>query len=656
LEVKRWMAIEGGTAGRVGPYDLLDRIAIGGMAEVFLACERTGAGTLGRLVVIKRILPHLAENESFVDMFLQEAEIARRIQHDNVVRIYDTGDSGGFPWIAMEYVPGSTIREIIKTATDRGEHVPLGVALYLSLQLLAGAHAAHELRNSRGEAIEIVHRDLSPHNLVVTMEGRLKVLDFGIAKATEGMDTTRTGVLKGKLSYLSPEQCRQSKLDRRSDLFTIGIVIWEMIAGRKLFAAETELATMTQIVTGEVDNLAFARSDAPPELVEAVHRSLALEREDRYPTAEAFADALRRAAERANLEIDGEAAADWLDGMMGDRQRLTEEAIEEAFERTQTTMHPDFDEPKRPRSVVAVAAIGAAAAVAVFPLLVGVAWLIAPTPTVGAVDHTDPMIADVVYPGEPVRLVLAPTIDPLVLMDELAPIQRYLATSLERNIELKVADSYADAAEQLVAGTADLASLPPWIYVQTHRAHPAVELLAIKVYDGSSFSQGVLLVPEGSAAASTEDLVGKRICYSDPDSTTGYALPRAFLRRSGIDPDADFSEVVLSGNHLQVLRDLSMGVCDVGCTYTGAWRSDAGARTRILLPTGRSPHDAIVAAPGADAEVVDAVRTALLAFDPERDAGGRVVGEIEKISGFTRGVDADYDELRDALVVQEGEQ
>ncbi len=172
---------------RVGRYQLVERLAVGGMAEVFLACER-GNLALDRLLVIKRILPHLAQDHAFVEMFLNEARIAARIQHPNVVQIYELGESGGFPYIAMEYVPGSTLKHLVKAANHAGERLPVQVVVELISQACAGAHAAHELRDPGGHPYGLVHRDLTPHNLMVTDSGHVKLLDFGIAKASELQD------------------------------------------------------------------------------------------------------------------------------------------------------------------------------------------------------------------------------------------------------------------------------------------------------------------------------------------------------------------------------------------------------------------------------------------------------------------------------------
>ena len=195
---------------RIGRYSVIDRLATGGMAEVFVCVERQRyaavEAAVERLVVVKRILPHLAIHQAFVDMFLAEARYVARIQHPNVVQIFELGEDSGTPFLSMEYVAGCSLRDLLVAAIESGQAIPPGVAAALAAQACAGAHAAHELKDGAGKLLGLVHRDISPHNLMVTAEGHVKLLDFGIAKATDaiGQDNTRTGALKGKVHYMAP--------------------------------------------------------------------------------------------------------------------------------------------------------------------------------------------------------------------------------------------------------------------------------------------------------------------------------------------------------------------------------------------------------------------------------------------------------------------
>jgi serine/threonine protein kinase len=215
----------------IGRYAILERLAVGGMAVVYLAFEPGETG-LQRLVVIKQILPQLGHESSFRNMFIQEARLAARINHPNVVEIHELGEYDGDPFIAMEYVSGVALNALTRSAQSREVEIPVGVAIGIILQACAGAHAAHELLDPSGETANLVHRDLTPHNLIVSEEGLVKVLDFGVAKAASNPEQTQTGMLKGKLPYMSPEQLWEADLDRRSDIFTLGVVLWEMLLGR----------------------------------------------------------------------------------------------------------------------------------------------------------------------------------------------------------------------------------------------------------------------------------------------------------------------------------------------------------------------------------------------------------------------------------------
>ncbi|MCA9568965.1 MAG: protein kinase, partial [Myxococcales bacterium] len=309
-------ASTGSQMNRVGRYHLVERLAVGGMAEVFLACER-GTHALDRLLVIKRILPHLAENEVFVQMFMSEARLAARINHPNVVQIYELGESGGYPFIAMEYVSGSSLKELISAARAAGTRLPVGAVVHLMAQACAGTHAAHELKAPNGQLLNLVHRDLSPHNLMVTDQGHVKLLDFGIAKAEQGMDTTRTGMLKGKVSYMSPEQCKQQKLDRRSDTYALGFVLWEMLAGRKMFHGMSELATMQAIVTGQLKDLREVRRDVPHPVLAVLQKALTNPLEQRYQTADDMRRDLLAAAEASGMDVDPDKTARLVRTLLG---------------------------------------------------------------------------------------------------------------------------------------------------------------------------------------------------------------------------------------------------------------------------------------------------------------------------------------------------
>ncbi|RAL22759.1 hypothetical protein DL240_07620 [Lujinxingia litoralis] len=320
----------------IGRYELLTRLATGGMAELFLARERGLAG-LERLVVIKRILPHLADQASFVEMFLREARIVARLSHPNVVQIYELGHEEQTYHIAMEYIHGSTVRELLLMSQSGRVQVPFEVVASIGEQALRGLHAAHELRDLDGQALGLVHRDISPHNLMCTSDGHVKLLDFGVAKTTTAtVEATYSGNLKGKFAYLSPEQCLHEDLDRRSDVFAMGIVLWEMSAMRRLFKRRTELEMMQAIIGGDVPRPSRFRPEVPAALEAVILRALSVDRGERYESAETMRQALQEAARVEGLGLGERPVAEYLKEVAGEKLEERRATVAQAFERALT--------------------------------------------------------------------------------------------------------------------------------------------------------------------------------------------------------------------------------------------------------------------------------------------------------------------------------
>ncbi len=269
---------------RFGKYTLIDRIAVGGMAEIFLA-RQAGLEGFEKTIVIKRIRPHLSKQTSFVKMFLNEAKLAAQLNHPNIVQIYDLGKIGESYFIAMEYIFGRDMRRIIPKADTMGIPFPMVYALKIASSVCEGLYYAHQKVDLYGNPLNIVHRDVTPENIFVSFDGTVKVLDFGIAKAANQIEQTRAGEIKGKLSYMSPEQCMGKALDCRSDLFSLGVVLYEWLTGFKLFTGESEVAILKSITEGKIYAPSYFKSDIP-EAVEAIlMRSLDKDRDRRYQTA-----------------------------------------------------------------------------------------------------------------------------------------------------------------------------------------------------------------------------------------------------------------------------------------------------------------------------------------------------------------------------------
>ncbi len=272
---------------RIGKHQVLGFLASGGMAEIFLGREPSS----GQPVVIKRILPHLARQSSFVSMFIDEARIGTMIRHPNVVETYELGQVGHDLFMVMEHLAGENLASLLRRLVVRDERLAYGLATHVVAEACLGLHAAHQLHDA-GHPLGLVHRDVSLHNVFVTYDGAVKVLDFGIATATHRLSQTATGQLKGKFSYMSPEQCRGEPLDARSDVFSLGIVLYELTMQRRLFARSNEMLVLKAVCEAPVPHPSRDRRDYPAFLEEICLRALDRDRDRRYASAQQMHDDL----------------------------------------------------------------------------------------------------------------------------------------------------------------------------------------------------------------------------------------------------------------------------------------------------------------------------------------------------------------------------
>src|SRR5262245_57513386 len=273
-----------GPGDKLGKYEVIRQIAIGGMAELYLA-RTLGIEGFEKLVVLKRILPQYGSNSSFVAMFLNEARLAATLHHPNIAQVYDIGLEEGDYFFAMEYVHGEDLDHISMASEEQGVPLSMDAALTLVAGLCAGLHYAHEKLNAEGKPLNIVHRDVSPSNVLVSYDGAVKLVDFGIARASSRPGTTQGG-LKGKIAYMSPEQCRaKAQLDRRSDLYSVGAILYELTTGELPFKGETEYQILNQIVNDDAPPPSTIVPGYPPHLEKIVLKALAREPEQRYSTA-----------------------------------------------------------------------------------------------------------------------------------------------------------------------------------------------------------------------------------------------------------------------------------------------------------------------------------------------------------------------------------
>jgi len=275
---------------------------MGGMAEILLARAREPSKP-ERLVVLKRMHRQLAADREYVQMFVDEARIATTLRHPNVVEVYEFGEDGDQYYIAMEYLHGHDLRRVLSDMAKQQIPIRLGQALAIASGVCRGLDYTHERTSPEGELLGIVHRDVSPHNVLLTYSGRVKLVDFGIAKASSQLGRTRTGILKGKVAYMSPEQAMGDTLDRRSDVFCIGILLWEMTTGHWLYRRKSELETLKAVVESDAPRPSQLNPSYPPELEQIVMKTLARKREDRWATAGELDEALIEFAKRRRLNL-----------------------------------------------------------------------------------------------------------------------------------------------------------------------------------------------------------------------------------------------------------------------------------------------------------------------------------------------------------------
>ncbi len=275
-----------------GPYLLLERISVGGMAEVYKAKEY-GVEGFERTVAVKRILPHVAEDDEFIAMFKDEAKIAVQLQHGNIAQIYNLGNEQDSFYIALEYINGRDLRAIFQKCQQQAKPMPVAQACYVIMKICEGLDYAHNKKDKYNRELNIVHRDVSPPNILVSFEGEVKLIDFGVAKAAGRASRTQAGILKGKFGYMSPEQVRGMPLDRRSDVFSVGVVLFEVLTGTRLFQADTDFATLEKVRAVDVPRPASLNPEIPKPLENIMYKALAREPEQRYQSAIELHDELQ---------------------------------------------------------------------------------------------------------------------------------------------------------------------------------------------------------------------------------------------------------------------------------------------------------------------------------------------------------------------------
>lgn len=660
----------------INGYQIISRLAIGGMAEVFLA-KQHAAGGMSRTIVIKRILPHLADDQNFVDMFLREGRIIAQINHPNVVNILELGLDNGQYFMALEYIHGVTLRELQVLAHKQSVPLEAPLALSIIVQVARGLHAVHETKDEAGNLLGIVHRDITPHNLMCTLTGNIKLLDFGIAKSTSHLDeATYSGDLKGKFSYMSPEQALQKGLDRRSDIFALGVVLWELFTGRRLFKRDSQLDMLKAVTNEDTPAPSTYVPHLPPRLDVITLKALARDPEQRYQSVQDLQSDLSACARDLGWDVSQEAlhaymnqvAAQALEHKEQDESDLSDvitlsrqhsitysqtnsTSTEDptVVQNTATGQHPlqEISLPEVPQQKPTSKRGLRLSVLAGFLMVIGV----------GVLGLTYAFNSPPTYDGPPVVITLAPTLEPEILIKEMNPLAVYLSKKLQRSVSFEVSKDYQDAADQLSQGRVSFAVLPPAIYLLSKDKDPELTPLVLKEFDGSVSSDALLIASMRTSYTSVDGLKDARFCFTDLNSTTGFILPQAFLREKGYAPATLSTH--MSGDHLQLIRDILDGTCDVGGTYNGAIL----AADRMNLPvsnlrtiaiTGHTPQDTLTSRTSVDGALREQVKRALLEFEPQRDIGETSLGVTQRITGFQEIKDrSSFQRLRKAMGLPE---
>jgi len=290
---------------------VLERISAGGMAEVYRA-KQTGADNFERPVAIKRILPHIARDPNFIAMFQAEAKLAVQLQHGNICQIYQLGRHEDSFYIALEYVDGRDVGAILDLHQKQNRPIPLPQACYIIRRVCEGLDYAHNKKSNQGEPLNIIHRDISPPNLLISYEGEVKLIDFGLAKAVGSSVQTQAGIIKGKLAYMSPEQVRGGPLDLRSDVFAVGIVFFELLTARRLFRRDSDLETFDAVRQCRIPRPSEINPGIPAALEQILLTSLARDLDQRYQSAGAMNEAIQEFALSSRNTFRGDQLGEWM--------------------------------------------------------------------------------------------------------------------------------------------------------------------------------------------------------------------------------------------------------------------------------------------------------------------------------------------------------
>ncbi len=593
-------------------------IGKGGFGTVYRGTMRSADGLMRR-VAVKVLSEEMSREDVAVARFRDEARLLALIDHPGLVPVYALKRIEKNWAVVMGFVDGFELFEASQVS-----RLPASAVREVGIQLadVLAALWSHPHPDT-GEPLRVVHRDIKPHNVMVQTDGRVRLLDLGVASARFEARESRTqgGEIAGTMAYMSPARWARKNDEHAGDVYALGATLFQILASARPPWAGSDRKThedQLELMSGQVRH---------PALFEVLARAMAWEANDR-PSAAELAVALRNVP-----APKGHTLAEWalairdsgaLSGSY--EERTGSDSIQGTFDvDSASILHSSFlsgppsGTPPTSRRNALVAGL---AAIWVLGSAAGIFWM-----------TKEPVLA-----GEPVRILLTPTVEPETILAEHQPIRRYLQHELRRPVALLMADSYSDASDRLIAGEADFAMMPHRIGTETLARDPTVVPVVTKIVNGSTSVEGYLVMRSEDSATRLDQLVGAAVCYSDLKSNTGYKLPRAHIVAAGFDPDTDF-EARLSGNHEMVLRDVLSGACRVGGTFSGNYvtadqRGIAVAQLKIFALTGSVPHDSLWAASSTDPKLVRAITQALIKLDPPKHLGVELIGASERMSGF----------------------
>ncbi len=325
------------SAERIGKYRVLAKLGQGGMARVLLTMSH-GPHGFNKLLVVKELREELAHDPEFLSMFLDEARIAARLNHPNIVQTYEVGNDGDRYFIAMEYLEGQPLNAVFRRVGRKS--IPLEIHLRIIADVLAGLEHAHRLTDFDGTPFHIVHRDVSPQNVFVTYDGQVKLVDFGIAKAAGASSRTQEGMLKGKISYIAPEQARCEQVDARADVFTVGVMLWEALAGRRMITREDEMSVLARRMAGQDPKVRDAAPEVPEELASICDRAMAARREERFQSAKEFADVIEVYLAGSDYRVGSKDIGSLVTNAFNDERARIKTTIEEQVRNVDNVIEP----------------------------------------------------------------------------------------------------------------------------------------------------------------------------------------------------------------------------------------------------------------------------------------------------------------------------